>query len=581
MNPQKLAELLAKAKAKVAERNTTTLTTSITSAEESSDSNSSNSSNTNFLPSNTNSSLVTGLTNQYGEIIELNQAQQQAVELATSGKSFCLIGAAGTGKTTSMKAVIYALEQKGMPAYSCDGHKHLATSGTPGIVGCAFTRSAVANLKKNMPSNMQSNCVTLHALLEYKPVFYEEINEKGDFIKKRVFEPSRNSNNPLDPSIKVIIIEEASMPSVELFLQVLDALQHPVQFIFLGDLNQLPPVMGTAILGYAVVSLPTVELTEVYRNAGPIITFAHRILSGKPLHSTKFQDYEVPEVIKIQPWKKKLFSEDAVMVASRAVINLIDAGLIDPYEDMILCPYNKAFGTIEINKYIANHLSRKAGAVTYEIITGFSTQYFAVGDRVLSDKELGTIVSISPNITYLGKQPQPASKYLDRWGIVNKEGESELVQHSTDPRDIDTILESFTVMTDSDDIKRQASHTIKIALDKHSELDNSDDYLVELGSAGEVNALLLGYAITVHKSQGSEWRRVILLLHHSHNTMLARELLYTAVTRARQSLHIICEADTFVKGIEKQRITGNTLTEKAEYFKGKALVTDLSKLRFN
>jgi hypothetical protein len=238
---------------------------------------------------------------------------------------------------------------------------------------------------------------------------------------------------------------------------------------------------------------------------------------------------------------------------------------------MILCPYNKAFGTIEINKFIANHISKTNGETTYEIITGFSTQYFAVGDRVLHDKELGTIVKISQNVTYMGKNPQPASPYLDRWGIVNKPKDTEvhLVNFNTDPRDIDTLLESFTVMTDSDDIKRQASHTITIALDKHTDLEDSDNYLVELTTAGEVNALLLGYAITVHKSQGSEWRKVLLVLHHSHNTMLARELLYTAVTRARQSLHVICEADTFTNGITKQRIKGNSLAEKAEFFKGK------------
>jgi exodeoxyribonuclease V alpha subunit len=75
--------------------------------------------------------------------------------------------------------------------------------------------------------------------------------------------------------------------------------------------------------------------------------------------------------------------------------------------------------------------------------------------------------------------------------------------------------------------------------------------------------------LTVHKSQGSEWEKVFLCLHQSHAVMLQRELLYTAVTRAKKELVVICEDDTFVKGIESQRIKGNTLEEKAEFFKGK------------
>ena len=92
---------------------------------------------------------------------------------------------------------------------------------------------------------------------------------------------------------------------------------------------------------------------------------------------------------------------------------------------------------------------------------------------------------------------------------------------------------------------------------------------VTIDSAGDVNGLLLGYALTVHKSQGSEFRKVFLCLHHTHSKMISRELLYTAVTRAREELYIICEENTFVKGIETQRVKGNTIEEKASYFQGK------------
>lgn len=108
----------------------------------------------------------------------------------------------------------------------------------------------------------------------------------------------------------------------------------------------------------------------------------------------------------------------------------------------------------------------------------------------------------------------------------------------------------------------QASHIITIEM-----ADSGTE--INLETAADLNALLLGYALTVHKSQGSEWRKVFFLLHNSHATMIQRELLYTGVTRAKEELYIICEPDTFTKGILGQRIKGNTLAEKAEYFKGK------------
>ena len=90
-----------------------------------------------------------------------------------------------------------------------------------------------------------------------------------------------------------------------------------------------------------------------------------------------------------------------------------------------------------------------------------------------------------------------------------------------------------------------------------------------ISKAAEINNLLHSYSLTVHKAQGSEWQKVFLCLHQSHATMLQRELLYTAVTRAKEELYVICEPESFTKGIKSQKIKGNTLAEKAEYFKGK------------
>jgi ATP-dependent exoDNAse (exonuclease V) alpha subunit len=115
---------------------------------------------------------------------------------------------------------------------------------------------------------------------------------------------------------------------------------------------------------------------------------------------------------------------------------------------------------------------------------------------------------------------------------------------------------------DGEDRVRQCSHIITVQM-RDSETE------IRLTKASEVNTLLLGYCLTVHKSQGSEWRRVFFISHQSHATMLQRELIYTAVTRAREDLFVICEPELFIRGIQSQRVKGDTLAEKAEFFKGK------------
>ena len=115
---------------------------------------------------------------------------------------------------------------------------------------------------------------------------------------------------------------------------------------------------------------------------------------------------------------------------------------------------------------------------------------------------------------------------------------------------------------ESEERVKAASHKITVRL------EDSDEEIV-IDTAGAINSLLLSYSLTIHKSQGSEWDRVFLILHQSHATMIQRELLYTAVTRAAKELYIICEKESFVNGVKSQKIKGNTLAEKAEVFKGK------------
>ena len=417
-----------------------------------------------------------------------------------------------------------------------------------------------------MPAGMETSCITIHKLLEYQPVYYSVIDPETGAEKQTMrFEPTRNAVRPLPAAIKTIIIDESSMVSVELFQQLLDALAHAVQFIFLGDIQQLPPVFGAAILGFKMLELPTIELVQVYRQAleSPIIKYATNIKDGIGFYLEDKLVEETPRgKVTFHPWKKKLGSDVAMLTFSKFITIAYDHGKYNPDTDCILIPFNVAFGTEEVNKNIANHIAKKQGKEVWEVIAGFVKLYFSVGDKVLYDKEDATITRIVRNSNYLGKSTQQESKTLDYWGCDSVVREKAF-EESVSEEKIDFMLDQMAAYTGKDDERvRAASHIITVTLD-----DSGNE--VELDTASELNSLLLAYCLTIHKAQGSEWDKVFLVLHQSHATMCQRELLYTAVTRAAKELYVICEPDTFMKGVASQRIKGNTLAEKAEFFKGK------------
>lgn len=500
------------------------------------------------------------------KLIELNKEQQQFRELVSSAASCVLIGAAGTGKTTCTKAAIQSRIDAGEIPPLTGEHKHLI-AGSLGIVICAYTRRATQNIKRQMPEGLAANTITIHKLLEYQPVYYQVTDEEtGKIRTKRVFEPARNIANPLSESIKMVVIDEASMVSTELFQLLLDALPHKPQIVFIGDIQQLPPVFGHAILGYKLLELPVIELTQVYRQAleSPIIKLAHHILSGKVIIDMQFKNWQYPKQLQIIPFPKRLESERALLETMKMFFSAYDSGSYDITEDTILCPQDRndnldrLFGCKEINKHIANYIARKEGRETYEVICGFQKHYFSIGEKILYDKQDGTIIEITQNSQYIGKEYQAPSIHLDYWG--HNELEQAKQMQNTDI-DLDKLIE-LSGMTDDEDRTVKASHAITIRLD-------DEDSTIEVSNISDIQKIALGYAMTVHKSQGSEWRKVFLLLHNTHNAMLKRELLYTAVTRAREQLIIVCEKDSLSKGITQQAIKGNTLDEKARYFMGK------------
>jgi len=529
-----------------------------------------------------------------------NERQNAGIHAFLGGKSFCYIGSAGTGKTSGLKGMVNSALLNNIVSYIRpeEATKWLKP-GRPGIVLTSFTNMAVRQIAKHFSNDI--TCITLHKLLEYAPVFYELTAEDGTVRKTMRFEPSRNRFNKLPRSLRTIIIDEGSMVSVDLVNQLVDALPDPasVQWVIIGDLNQLPPTYGGPILGKKLLELPIIELTEVYRQAleSPIIDLALKVKDGKaiPVSATGGKiviDKGEQGKLTIHPWSKALKFDDALQLACDFCKAAVQQNQYDPYKDMILCPQNVSFGVLEINQQLADWMGRQRDAKVYEVVAGFKTHYFAVGDKLLVHKREAIIQRIQWNRNYSGKRPVNPDLYkLDRWGGAIKRAapdtsKSEAWELENADTDVDAILQSLmSTMTTVEDRKASSSHTIKVRFinggdptkwtDKDSAETDEDyeDYTLE--SAGEVNETLFGYACTVHKSQGSEWRRVFLILHSSLHQMCSRELVYTGITRAAKELYIICEPDrgmkagTLTKAAKSPRLKGDTLEEKLVSLKAK------------
>ena len=312
-----------------------------------------------------------------------------------------------------------------------------------------------------------------------------------------------------------------------------------------------------------MLELPVIELTEIYRQAqdSPIIKYATAIKNGTTFQFNEKHTESTPQgKITFHPWKKPLHAEDACNTAAAFMKQAYTHGVYDSEEHMILCPFNKAFGTIELNKHIANHIARSKGRTAYEVIAGFNYHYFSVGDKVMYDKQDAHITYININASYTGsKKAKPASATLDYWG--GEQGTAHITHDEMSDEDIEKLIDKLALVEDEDRVNA-ATHIITLTLD-----DTGQEVVVD--KAAQINNLLLGYCLTTHKAQGAEWEKVFILYHQSHANMLCREQLYTAITRARTEAYIICEKDTFVKGVNSQRIKGDTLEEKATFFKGR------------
>jgi superfamily I DNA/RNA helicase len=358
------------------------------------------------------------------------------------------------------------------------------------------------------------------------------------------------------------------------------ALQKGTQIIMLGDINQLPPVIGKSVLSYALQQLPVVELNTVHRCAldNPIIRQAHNCLSGKPIS----EDYnkELRQGVRIFNGNSKIKYSVAYfeIALERLLERMIQAEEYNPMEDMILSPYFKlsknAISAQNIARIVASIIARREQKEVYEIIAGYQTLYLSVGDRVYLDKIEGIVTKIEYNSIYTGKIPKKQSTNMDYCGQIVSNGTKAKEEEELGEEFNFTALDIERMLDSSDEAeeekKRSASHIVHIKprtfLSEEDEPVNTQDHTCS--SVGDYASLTLGYALSVHKAQGSEWPNVILALHDSNAQLLFRELLYTGMTRARNRLDILAQAPILEKAQLNQRIKGDSLEAKIEFFNG-------------
>nr|DAI68921.1 MAG TPA: ATP dependent DNA helicase [Caudoviricetes sp.] len=509
-------------------------------------------------PSNTpsNSSLGTSL----------DSSQQIAVRNICSSQLSILTGAAGTGKTFTLKAVLQQL---------------LIKFDASSIFLCAFTGKAVLNIIKSIKSDPAlapfiPQCLTLHKWLQFVPESIEipDPSKPCGYRLSRRFVPTFNAANKRIDT-KVLIIDEVSMVSNELMLQTLAALDlHSLhKLILVGDINQLQPVIGKTSLAYfgAHSGCSLNYLTTVHRQAdgNDIVQAAHLFKSANLL--------ALQQAIQAKQFKNVKFIKAENYLDLYRVIELINEKYhlhFNEQEDCIITPTNiGATGQEVLNQRLNKYLNVTKQAV----LCGVAIKLFGVGDNVMFTKNnyedgyingtTGRIIEMQLNsdVVALGGTSETASQQQD-----TLRGEAQLSTGELNPDELDNLIEQSAKQTvqpddsqnESDEgfFSKKASHTLTIEfIDIYGTLRQ-----ISLSSIGEISNLLLANAITCYKAQGSTYKRCIInLLDWKNGNSINNEYAYTALTRASEFAWVIYNKSGLAK-LKNRQLAGSSDKEKIE-----------------
>jgi len=289
----------------------------------------------------------------------------------------------------------------------------------------------------------------------------------------------RSEENPLEA--QAVIVDEASMLDIVLTYRLLDALPVGCRLVLVGDVDQLPSVGAGSVLKDIIRcgQLPVVRLTEVFRQAeiSPIVRNAHRINQGEMPECEAGSDFALTE----EADENKAAQCIIEVYAHMAEQSDSPQGRLQAWQDaQVLSPMHKGpCGVQNLNKLLQARLNPPS-PLKNEISTAEGT--LRLGDKVMQIRNNYTKDVYNGDI---GRIVELTQEVLKVWFAYKPDGEF-------------------------------------VSYDKT-----------------EIDELQLAYAMSVHKSQGSEYPRVILAMVPSHYIMLQRNLLYTAVTRARQQVLIV------------------------------------------
>jgi exodeoxyribonuclease V alpha subunit len=409
-------------------------------------------------------------------------------------------------KTESSLGIELSEEQRGAVTDSLQGGVFVVTGG-PGTGKTTIIRAVIdifehSGLKtavaaptgraaKRVTEATGHSASTIHRLLEY---YYDETSRKMYF--------GRNADNKLD--LDAIIIDEASMVDALLMEALLASTKSGARLIIVGDVDQLPPVGAGDVLRDILESgcVPHAVLNEIYRQAAEsmIVVNAHRIDRGEyPRVDAESSDFIMME--------KRTGADALQKVMSLCSGNLpFDAPHVIPVRDIqTLTPMKKGIlGCVNLNKELQFVLNPPSPSKSER---KYGERVFREGDRVMQTRNNYSLEWVDSEDCSEGT------------GVFN--GDMGIV------KDIDV-----------------SSGAVTVVYDDTKYVTYSGDGLMEIEHA---------YAITVHKSQGSEFPVVVIPVYAAAPMLMTRNLIYTAVTRGRKLVVLVGAMDRLRQMIDNDR----------------------------